>query len=567
MSLSLADLFITVRYDTSRLYADQKAVQAAVQQTGQKAANAFTESISRVTTVPMFKSAFNPVAAATAGANAGAAAGKAFSSAASRQMRGMFSATSKASMMIGQAGYAVEDFFTVFEQGGWRAGMRAANNNLSQMAAIAHPLAGVFVGLATSIGTHLVSALMKSNEAMKEQVKTFDDLAEARKRYERGQSAVGQEAATKDRIKAILEDAPWRQSPEMQKLFNLPERSPDNVDKDARSYKLRELQQEKDQESNALLEKQRLNRERQQEVEKERQKVNTARERDSVRDIATKSIKRRFGYSPDPYASNVEGEIDHLLGLMRKDPNKRVGGIDINAIANDPTLTGKQKFLQTASAINSGAAGEGRTLTDSLAARPFTEEEQTRLKALAEESADLQSELAALGDAASRVASDFRLAKTAADEAERQEKSIDNAKKFATSMMQRGGVVAHIASSFGKPEFDTPAGGALMQVANLLRGAGGPAGMIGTAAGLGALATGARGLQLKTMFSGPADDPKRTFGHVDELTNLKARIQAQLGGDSKSERSLQSIEKSAGQLPGLLKKVVDEIANNVATFG
>jgi hypothetical protein len=70
----------------------------------------------------------------------------------------------KATMAISQLGFAVEDFFTVFSISGWQGGFRAANNNLSQMASILNPMAGVIVGVGAALLTAFVPALLRTGE-------------------------------------------------------------------------------------------------------------------------------------------------------------------------------------------------------------------------------------------------------------------------------------------------------------------------------------------------------------------------------------------------------------------
>lgn len=72
-----------------------------------------------------------------------------------------------------------EDFAIVYGTQGLSGGLRAASNNLSQFAAIMHPMAGVVVGLGTAIATALVPSLFGTSKAAKESKKDLVDWSDS----------------------------------------------------------------------------------------------------------------------------------------------------------------------------------------------------------------------------------------------------------------------------------------------------------------------------------------------------------------------------------------------------
>ena len=62
----------------------------------------------------------------------------------------------------------VEDAASVYGTMGLQGALRASSNNLSQFAAIIHPMAGVVVGLGTALGTILIPKLFGTADAAKE---------------------------------------------------------------------------------------------------------------------------------------------------------------------------------------------------------------------------------------------------------------------------------------------------------------------------------------------------------------------------------------------------------------
>src|SRR5690606_20868254 len=71
-------------------------------------------------------------------------------------------------------------FLTQVQTMGIGGGLRAAGNNLSVVAAMLNPLAGVVVGVGTAISAILIPKLMQSSEEVEKLTRKFTELARAR---------------------------------------------------------------------------------------------------------------------------------------------------------------------------------------------------------------------------------------------------------------------------------------------------------------------------------------------------------------------------------------------------
>jgi len=89
-----------------------------------------------------------------------------------KQMDDLTQGNGKLQQAFGQAGYAVEDFFSVFDTMGARGGIRAAGNNISMMA---RTLAGSFTGSLIGIGVVAIPLMMKMFGEAEDSVKGFDE--------------------------------------------------------------------------------------------------------------------------------------------------------------------------------------------------------------------------------------------------------------------------------------------------------------------------------------------------------------------------------------------------------
>lgn len=72
-----------------------------------------------------------------------------------------------------------EDFAITYGTGGLSGALRASSNNLSQFAAIIHPMAGVVVGFGTAIATALIPSLFGTSKAAKESKKELIDWSDS----------------------------------------------------------------------------------------------------------------------------------------------------------------------------------------------------------------------------------------------------------------------------------------------------------------------------------------------------------------------------------------------------
>ena len=96
----------------------------------------------------------------------------------------------KLSLALQQAGFAIDDFFSA--TGGMDQKIRAVSNNISQMAFILGGTAGLFTGLAFTIGSQAVVALMKWADAGR----TSADRTEALNKALERQKSIAEELAT-----------------------------------------------------------------------------------------------------------------------------------------------------------------------------------------------------------------------------------------------------------------------------------------------------------------------------------------------------------------------------------
>lgn len=85
-----------------------------------------------------------------------------------RAIGGTADVTSRAVFAFQQLSFGVQDFSAVVGSTGLAGGIRAANNNLTQMLAILNPMAGVIGGIAIGIGGTLLANLLDANRASKD---------------------------------------------------------------------------------------------------------------------------------------------------------------------------------------------------------------------------------------------------------------------------------------------------------------------------------------------------------------------------------------------------------------
>lgn len=97
-----------------------------------------------------------------------------------------------AAFMISQGGFAVEDFLTQYSTMGVGGGLRAAGNNLSVIAAMINPIAGIIVGVGTALGAILIPKLLATGDAARKAGQGLDDFAAGKSAGKEGRgSTVG----------------------------------------------------------------------------------------------------------------------------------------------------------------------------------------------------------------------------------------------------------------------------------------------------------------------------------------------------------------------------------------
>jgi hypothetical protein len=89
----------------------------------------------------------------------------------------MTASSGRTSFMISQLGFAVEDATTQFGTMGLAGALRAAGNNLSIVASMLNPVAGIVVGVGTALASVLIPHLTKTGDEAEKSKKKLDEWA------------------------------------------------------------------------------------------------------------------------------------------------------------------------------------------------------------------------------------------------------------------------------------------------------------------------------------------------------------------------------------------------------
>ena len=89
----------------------------------------------------------------------------------------MTASSGRTSFMISQLGFAVEDATTQFGTMGLAGALRAAGNNLSIVASMLNPIAGIVVGVGTALASTLIPHLTKTGDEAEKSKKKLDEWA------------------------------------------------------------------------------------------------------------------------------------------------------------------------------------------------------------------------------------------------------------------------------------------------------------------------------------------------------------------------------------------------------
>lgn len=87
--------------------------------------------------------------------------------------------SAQTSMAVTQLGFAAEDAMVVYGNSGLAGALRAAGNNLSFVASMMNPIAGIAVGVGTALAAIVIPKLFETGKAADESAKNVNELAKA----------------------------------------------------------------------------------------------------------------------------------------------------------------------------------------------------------------------------------------------------------------------------------------------------------------------------------------------------------------------------------------------------